>query len=55
MGGFDRPILHGKSPGILGGADLADDVRVCAGLCSFGFSGKHIVKAFGPYKDIKTR
>lgn len=25
------------------------------GLCSMGISGKHVLKAFGPYKDIKVR
>ncbi|KAN0066359.1 hypothetical protein ACQY0O_000453 [Thecaphora frezii] len=25
------------------------------GLCSFGISGKHIFRAYGPYKDIKVR
>jgi len=25
------------------------------GLCSFGIAGKHVLKTFGPYKDIKAR
>ncbi|WVQ69702.1 uncharacterized protein L199_007922 [Kwoniella botswanensis] len=25
------------------------------GLCSMGISGKHVLKTFGPYKDIKVR
>jgi hypothetical protein len=25
------------------------------GLCSFGISGKHILKTFGEFKDIKVR
>lgn len=25
------------------------------GLCSFGIAGKHILKEYGPYKDIKCR
>ncbi|PWN47067.1 putative multifunctional beta-oxidation protein, partial [Violaceomyces palustris] len=25
------------------------------GLCSFGISGKHVFKSFGPFKDIKVR
>jgi len=25
------------------------------GLCSMGIAGKHVLKAFGPYKDIKVR
>lgn len=25
------------------------------GLCSFGISGKHVLKTFGPYSDIKVR
>lgn len=25
------------------------------GLCSMGISGKHVVKTFGPFKDIKVR
>ncbi|KAJ3536063.1 hypothetical protein NM688_g6887 [Phlebia brevispora] len=31
------------------------DKPILHGLCSFGISGKHVLKAFGPYKDIKTR
>jgi hypothetical protein len=26
-----------------------------AGLCFFGFAGKHVLQTFGPYKEIKTR
>jgi multifunctional beta-oxidation protein len=25
------------------------------GLCSMGFAGRHVLKTFGPYKDIKVR
>jgi len=25
------------------------------GLCTMGIAGKHVLKAFGPYKDIKVR
>ncbi|CCO28694.1 hypothetical protein BN14_02692 [Rhizoctonia solani AG-1 IB] len=25
------------------------------GLCFLGFSGKHVLKTFGPWKDIKVR
>ena len=25
------------------------------GLCSMGISGKHVVKTFGPFEDIKVR
>ncbi|CCM04300.1 uncharacterized protein FIBRA_06471 [Fibroporia radiculosa] len=31
------------------------DKPILHGLCSFGISGKHVVKAFGPFKDIKVR
>ncbi|KAJ3487160.1 hypothetical protein NLI96_g3745 [Meripilus lineatus] len=31
------------------------DKPILHGLCSFGISGKHILKTFGPYKDIKVR
>ncbi|ELU40715.1 hydroxysteroid dehydrogenase [Rhizoctonia solani AG-1 IA] len=39
-GGFPKPILH-ETPFL--------------GLCFLGFSGKHILKTFGPWKDIKVR
>ncbi|KAL4247202.1 short-chain dehydrogenases/reductases (SDR) family protein [Abortiporus biennis] len=31
------------------------DKPILHGLCSFGFSGKHVLKTFGPFKDIKVR
>lgn len=31
------------------------DKPVLHGLCTLGFSGKHIVKTFGHFKDIKVR
>ncbi|KAF9048709.1 hydroxysteroid dehydrogenase [Panaeolus papilionaceus] len=31
------------------------DQPILHGLCSMGFAGKHVLKAFGPYKDIKVR
>ncbi|KAH9856458.1 multifunctional beta-oxidation protein [Lenzites betulinus] len=31
------------------------DKPILHGLCSMGISGKHILKAFGEYKDIKVR
>jgi len=31
------------------------DKPILHGLCSFGISGKHIVKTFGPFSDIKVR
>lgn len=31
------------------------DQPILHGLCSMGISGKHVLKAFGPYKDIKVR
>jgi len=31
------------------------DKPILHGLASFGFSGKHILKAFGPFEDIKAR
>ncbi|KAL1682937.1 HotDog domain-containing protein [Schizophyllum commune] len=31
------------------------DKPILHGLCSMGIAGKHIQKAFGPYKDIKVR
>ncbi|KIK10140.1 hypothetical protein K443DRAFT_126912 [Laccaria amethystina LaAM-08-1] len=31
------------------------DQPILHGLCSMGISGKHVHKAFGPYKDIKVR
>ncbi|EPT05640.1 hypothetical protein FOMPIDRAFT_67625 [Fomitopsis schrenkii] len=31
------------------------DKPILHGLCSFGISGKHILKTFGPYSDIKVR
>ena len=34
---------------------LAQLTHCAAGLCSFGISGKHVLKSFGPYKDIKAR
>lgn len=31
------------------------DKPILHGLASFGFSGKHILKTFGPFEDIKAR
>ncbi|KAF2636802.1 peroxisomal multifunctional enzyme type 2 [Massarina eburnea CBS 473.64] len=31
------------------------DVPILHGLCSFGISGKHVLQAFGPYKNVKVR
>ncbi|TFK40300.1 peroxisomal hydratase-dehydrogenase-epimerase [Crucibulum laeve] len=31
------------------------DQPILHGLCSMGIAGKHVLKAFGPYKDIKVR
>lgn len=31
------------------------DKPILHGLCSFGISGKHVVKTFGEFKDIKVR
>ncbi|TFK50113.1 multifunctional beta-oxidation protein [Heliocybe sulcata] len=31
------------------------DKPILHGLCSFGISGKHVLKSFGEYKDIKVR
>ena len=31
------------------------DKPILHGLCSFGIAGKHVFRAFGPYKDIKAR
>ncbi|GAA5945274.1 hypothetical protein JCM3775_007418 [Rhodotorula graminis] len=31
------------------------DSPILHGLCSFGISGKHIFRKYGPYRDIKTR
>jgi len=31
------------------------DQPILHGLCTMGIAGKHILKTFGPYKDIKVR
>jgi len=31
------------------------DLPILHGLCSMGIAGKHVLKAYGPYKDIKVR
>ncbi|KAF8199567.1 multifunctional beta-oxidation protein [Pholiota molesta] len=31
------------------------DQPILHGLCSMGIAGKHVLKAYGPYKDIKVR
>ena len=31
------------------------DRPILHGLCSMGIAGKHVLKTFGPYKDIKVR
>ncbi|GLB40189.1 putative NAD-P-binding protein [Lyophyllum shimeji] len=31
------------------------DQPILHGLCSMGIAGKHVLKTFGPYKDIKVR
>ncbi|GAA5975661.1 hypothetical protein JCM11641_003560 [Rhodosporidiobolus odoratus] len=31
------------------------EVPILHGLCSFGISGKHIFRTYGPYEDIKVR
>jgi multifunctional beta-oxidation protein len=31
------------------------DQPILHGLCSMGIAGKHVYKAYGPYKDIKVR
>lgn len=53
IGGFDKPILHGKRVLAVRGERRLKALSL--GLCSFGISGKHILKTFGPYSDIKVR
>ncbi|KAF8583076.1 multifunctional beta-oxidation protein [Ramaria rubella] len=31
------------------------DKPILHGLCFFGYAGRHVLKTFGPFKDIKTR
>jgi len=31
------------------------DRPILHGLCSMGIAGKHVLKTYGPYKDIKVR
>lgn len=31
------------------------DQPILHGLCTMGIAGKHVLKAFGPYKDVKVR
>ena len=31
------------------------DKPILHGLCSFGFSGKHVLQTYGQYSDIKVR
>jgi acyl dehydratase len=54
----DRPLrAHEIPPQILPefAAIGGFDKPILHGLCSFGISGKHIVKTFGPFSDIKVR
>ncbi|KAF8127028.1 hypothetical protein EV363DRAFT_1401459 [Boletus edulis] len=39
IGGFDKPVLHGT----------------LLVLCFMGIAGKHVLKTYGAYKDIKVR
>ena len=59
VGGFDKPILHGNDLPHTAASDslaVTDRLRIVwTGLCSMGISGKHVLKAFGEYKDIKVR
>lgn len=52
MGGFPKPSKFSFSF-----ADLnqCSYVPVLHGLCSMGIAGKHVLKTFGEYEDIKVR
>lgn len=51
MGGWPKPSE--QTPRLL--LDREADASVLHGLCSFGIAGKHVLKTFGPYSDIKVR
>lgn len=55
IGGFETPILHGIFYRVFYCMSTATLKLLCQGLCSLGYAGKHILKSFGSYKDIKTR
>ncbi|EPQ32092.1 uncharacterized protein PFL1_00289 [Pseudozyma flocculosa PF-1] len=51
LSGDYNPLHVDPSFAAVGGFDKP----ILHGLCSFGISGKHIFRAYGPYKDIKVR
>ena len=62
IGGFDKPILHGLSNYFILSPSLRADTNAPSwghdddkGLCFMGIAGKHVLKTFGPFKDIKVR
>ena len=56
VGGFDKPILHGTR---LNPADTLYtpliDLSLLIGLCFMGIAGKHVLKTYGAFSDIKVR